>query len=86
MRKSYAAIAVALALAAAAPTAAPARPASPQMRAVAAKTCSAGYTHAVIGGAEKCLRRGEFCAKRYRSQYRRYGYTCSYRNGYWRLH
>ena len=41
-----------------------------------AKTCSAGYTHAVIGGAEKCLRAGEFCAHAYDSQYRRYGYRC----------
>jgi hypothetical protein len=43
----------------------------------AAKTCSSGYTHAVIGGAEKCLRRGEYCAVAYKSQYRRYGFTCS---------
>jgi hypothetical protein len=41
-----------------------------------AKTCSAGYRHAVIGGAEKCLRAGEFCAHAYDSQYRRYGYRC----------
>jgi hypothetical protein len=49
-------------------------PASPI--AVAAKTCSAGYTHAVISGAQKCLRRGEFCAAAARSQYPRYGYRC----------
>lgn len=42
----------------------------------AAKTCGSGYTHAVIGGAEKCLRRGEFCAHRYDRQYRRYGFRC----------
>ena len=41
-----------------------------------AKTCSSGYTHAVIGGVQKCLRAGEFCAHRYDSQYRRYGYRC----------
>jgi hypothetical protein len=40
------------------------------------KHCSAGYTHAVIGGAEKCLRAGEFCAHASDSQYRRYGYRC----------
>src|SRR5690348_11333716 len=57
----------------AAGTAAPTAPASP---AVAAKTCSAGFTHAVIGGVQKCLRRGEFCAHRYDRQYRRYGYRC----------
>ena len=42
-----------------------------------AKTCSAGFTQAVIGGAEKCLRAGEFCAHAYDSQYRRYGYRCT---------
>ena len=50
-----------------------------------AKTCSAGYRHAVIGGAEKCLRAGEYCAHRYDSQYRRYGYRCirrDYRGAY----
>lgn len=44
--------------------------------AVAAKTCSAGWRHAVIGGQQKCLRRGQFCARRYDGQYRRYGYRC----------
>jgi hypothetical protein len=42
-----------------------------------AKTCSSSYTHAVIGGAQKCLRAGEYCAHNEQSQYRRYGYTCS---------
>jgi hypothetical protein len=41
-----------------------------------ARSCSSGYKHAVIGGQEKCLRAGEFCAHRYDSQYRRYGYRC----------
>jgi hypothetical protein len=41
-----------------------------------AKSCSSGYTHAVIGGVQKCLHAGEFCAHRYDSQYRRYGYRC----------
>lgn len=45
-----------------------------------ARTCSPGYVHAVIGGAEKCLRRGEFCAHRYASQYRRYGFSCTHRD------
>jgi hypothetical protein len=44
--------------------------------AVAAKACGSGYTHAVIGGAEKCLRRGQFCAHRYDRQYKRYGFRC----------
>jgi hypothetical protein len=41
-----------------------------------AKTCSTGYRHAVIGGAEKCLRAGEFCTHSYDRQYQRYGYRC----------
>jgi hypothetical protein len=55
-------------------TQAVARPAAPV--AIAATTCGAGYKHAVINGAEKCLRRGEFCAHGADSQYRRYGYKC----------
>jgi len=55
-------------------TATPAAPASTP--AVVAKHCSASYTHAVIGGVEKCLRAGEFCAHRYDRQYRHYGYRC----------
>jgi hypothetical protein len=38
--------------------------------------CSSGYVDAVIGGAHKCLRAGEFCASRYEGDYERYGYTC----------
>src|SRR5262249_35369515 len=41
-----------------------------------AKTCGSGYTHAIIGGQEKCLRAGEFCTHKYDYQYRRYGYRC----------
>lgn len=63
-------VAVALALV---PTAAPA---SNGPVAVVAKTCSAGYRHAVINGAQKCLRRGEFCAHSADRQYRRYGFRC----------
>jgi hypothetical protein len=51
-------------------------PAQPAPHAVAAKTCSSGYKHAVIGGVHKCLRAGQFCTRRYDSQYRRYGYRC----------
>jgi hypothetical protein len=31
----------------------------------------------VIGGEHKCLRNGEYCAHRYPSQYRRYGFSCT---------
>jgi hypothetical protein len=50
----------------------------PTPSAIAAKSCSGIYTHAVIGGAQKCLRRGEFCTHRYASQYRRYGFSCTH--------
>jgi hypothetical protein len=45
-----------------------------------AKPCSSGWTHAVIGGQHKCLRRGQFCARRYDRQYHRYGYHCHKRD------
>lgn len=44
----------------------------------AAKVCHRG-TPARIGGAQKCLQSGEYCATRYESQYERYGYACSTR-------
>jgi hypothetical protein len=80
MRRSLASLLAAASLAAAVPAAHAAARAdrADHPVAVAAKTCSAGYTHAVIGGQEKCLRRGEYCAARYARQYRRYGYRCVY--------
>jgi hypothetical protein len=45
-----------------------------------AKPCSAGYKHAVIGGAHKCLRRGQFCARPRDRGYHRYGYHCHVRD------
>ncbi|MGB2875649.1 MAG: hypothetical protein WBB76_09290 [Gaiellaceae bacterium] len=75
MKKRLLLAALASAAAVAAGTTAPAAPAQFAPVAVT-KTCSAGYTHAVIGGAEKCLRAGEYCAHRYDRQYRRYGYRC----------
>jgi hypothetical protein len=46
----------------------------------AAKTCSSGYKHAVIGGSHKCLRRGQFCARAKDSTYHRYGFHCHKRD------
>ncbi len=43
---------------------------------IAAKVCHSGIP-ARIGGAEKCLQAGEYCATRYESQYEHYGYECS---------
>jgi hypothetical protein len=57
------------------PAATTAQPPAPRVAAIA-KTCGSGYTHARIGGKEKCLRRGQFCAKRYRNSYPRYGFHC----------
>ncbi len=42
----------------------------------AAKACSSGYRHAVVGGVHKCLRRGQYCAIGSERQYHRYGYHC----------
>jgi hypothetical protein len=52
----------------------------------AAKVCrGSGDVKGTIGGAQKCLHAGEFCAHRYASQYRRYGFTCALKNGRYRL-
>jgi hypothetical protein len=50
-----------------------------------AKTCSAGYVHGTIGGVQKCLRRGEYCAYRYATQYHRYGFNCVVLSGGYHL-
>ncbi len=70
-------VAASAALLSAAPAIGPAAigPLAPQV--AAAKSCSSGYTSATIGGASKCLRAGQFCARRYDRQYRRYGYRCT---------
>jgi hypothetical protein len=79
VRKFVIAAIAAASLAAAGPATAPAHVGAPVI-ATASKTCSSGFRHAVIGGAQKCLRRGEFCARRYDRQYRRYGYRCRKRD------
>jgi hypothetical protein len=72
IRRSLAAAIAALGIAAAAPVVAPAAP--PAMQPT--KTCSGGFVHGVIRGSQKCLRRGEFCARAADRQYRRYGFRC----------
>ena len=69
-------VAILVATVLAAFAAATATPAAPQAQAAALKTCSSGWKHAVIGGEHKCLRAGQFCARRYDAQYRSYGYRC----------
>jgi hypothetical protein len=83
MNRRFAALLAAVALVAAAPTAAASSDthASPV---VAAKSCSSGYVHAVVpGGAHKCLRAGQFCSHRrgYARVYHRAGFYCK-RNGH----
>jgi hypothetical protein len=47
-----------------------------------AKSCSSGFVHGYINGAEKCLRAGEYCAHAYDHRaashwpYTHYGYRC----------
>jgi hypothetical protein len=65
----------ALALVAAAP-AASVQADTDAPRAVAAEPCGAGYVHAVLPTGHKCLRRGQFCARRYDRTYHRYGFHC----------
>jgi hypothetical protein len=78
MTRRLAALAVSAAIFAAAPAVAPVLNGSPVDPAAAvAKTCSAGFKHAVINGSEKCLRRGQFCARAADGQYRRYGFRCT---------
>lgn len=77
-RRSLAALA-ALCLAAAAPAAAPVTGSLAPPAAIA-KSCGGGYTHAVIKGAHKCLRRGQYCARDADRQYHRYGYHCHKRD------
>ena len=86
MRTRIVALIAALALGVAVPAAqAPAQPPSSPPIAVVAKNCGAGYTAAKIGGKKKCLRRGQFCAKAYKKQYKKYGFTCAKDGKYYRL-
>ncbi len=73
MKRRLTGLAVAAALlGAGAPAAVPVAPAA----SVVAKPCSSGWTHGVINGSHKCLRRGQFCAIRADRQYHRYGFHC----------
>lgn len=87
MRSRIVAAVVGAALVGAAPAAQASteRPSRTAPVAFAAHECSNGYTHARIGGEHKCLRRGQFCAKRHRKRYRRYEFRCRWDGEYWRL-
>ncbi len=47
--------------------------------ATASKSCNRG-THAVVGGAHKCLARGQFCARGQDRTYHKYGFHCHKRD------
>ncbi len=67
VRAAMAAVLIALALSGAAP--AGASPATPM--------ASSACTHVTIGGQSKCIARGQYCKRRFASQYRRYGLHCT---------
>jgi hypothetical protein len=52
-----------------------------------AKSCSVGYTHAVMpDGSHKCLHVGEFCRRAWDRAYRRYRFHCHRRDANGRFH
>ena len=73
--KFAAVFAVAIGVGVSTPAVAPAGSQGP-IRAVAARTCPAGYTPAKIDGQHKCLRVPQFCKHAADRQYRRYGFRC----------
>ena len=73
MRQRIVVLCVALVAVAGAGATAPTTTAAP---AAVAKTCRAGYVHAVIQSEEKCLHAGEFCRHALDRAYRRYGFRC----------
>jgi hypothetical protein len=72
IKRLFATIAAAIALAIGGAHATPAPAADPT---AAAKSCSAGYVHAVLSWGEKCLRAGQFCKVGNR-EYLKYGFYC----------
>ena len=76
MKRRLALVLVATASALGAVSAGPATPTSAAAPVVSAKSCSSRYVHGIIGGEHKCLRTGQFCARRHERQYHRYGFHC----------
>jgi hypothetical protein len=76
MRRRLVVLACTALLAATGAAGSAAQASAPGPQVVSAKTCPSGFKHAVINHQQKCLRRGEFCAHRYRKQYQHYGYDC----------
>jgi hypothetical protein len=50
--------------------------------AASAKACPSGFAHATIGGEQKCLHAGEYCAVRDEREYQRYHFKCVEDDGY----
>ncbi len=75
MKRRIAALAAAACVLGAAPAGTPLAP-----PAAVAKSCSSSWTHAVIRGAHKCLRRGQFCARSEDRTYHSYGFHCHKRD------
>jgi hypothetical protein len=75
MKQRLAVLVVVVLAALGAVSATPAAPISTRPVA-AAKPCSSGWTHAVIGGEHKCLRAGQFCVRSRDREYHRYRYHC----------
>lgn len=78
IRRWLTASAASLSLLGVAPAVAPAVPGGH----AAGATCKS----ATIGGASKCIARGQFCARAHASQYRRYGLSCAERDVNGRYH
>lgn len=80
MKRRLATLAVVASVFAGAPAVAPVLDDSPVAAATAdAKSCSRGK-HAVIGGAHKCLARGQYCARAKDRTYHGYGFHCHKRD------
>jgi hypothetical protein len=62
-----------------------AKPPSAPSDSASAGSCSSGYVAAQIGGDPKCLHNGQQCQQRWVSDYARYGFTCTKRNGKYEL-
>jgi curli biogenesis system outer membrane secretion channel CsgG len=77
--RRIAAVVAALALAGAAPTAG-------VQASTSGPTAYAACTKAKIGGASKCIARGQYCARSHQRDYKRYGFSCSKRDYNGRYH
>jgi hypothetical protein len=80
VKRRLATLVVVTSVCAAAPAVAPVLDGSPVAAPTAdAKSCSCGK-HAVIGGAHKCLARGQYRARGKDRTYHRYGFHCHKRD------